>query len=106
MDRSSEDPSCCGMRLYSGFGTYEIVGGKIAYYSHERRVAKIKGKMATTCGGYATLTEVQVTQGWGKALTECGWIDAGNFINPNSTNKVHIWVYTPPVKKKKSLLGL
>lgn len=101
MDRSTSDDFCCGMRLYGSFHNAHFVKGKFVIKSHEDKVAQIKKTVAKNYGGYATLTTSQLTKnGWEKALEECGWSEAGSFVNPNSGYKVHIWVYAPGKKTK------
>lgn len=82
---SNTDPNCCGMKLYSGF---------TSGLSEKQRISRVKNPFNPRYGGYATLAGYQMKE-WAHILRSFGFKAKGSFINPNSGNRVTIFIYTP-----------
>lgn len=79
------DPNCCGMKMYSDFSSG---------LSEKTRISGLKSCFNSMYGGYATLADYQMKE-WAHILRSFGFKAKGSFINPNSRNRVTIFIYTP-----------
>ena len=82
---SDTDPNCCGMKLYSDFALGLL---------EKHRISGLKRGFFPNLGGYATLANHQMKE-WAHILRSFGFKSKGSFINPNSDNRVTIFIYTP-----------
>jgi hypothetical protein len=79
------DNNCCGMKMYSNFETE---------HPGKTRMSGLKRTFNPLHGGYATLADYQMKE-WAHILRSFGFKSKGSFINPNSGNKITIFIYTP-----------